>query len=190
MADQIFLIAPDAIDAEAFTPKLKAALSTAQISGLFLPLGGRSDADYTTFVKAIAPLAQAEGTAVILDNRPDLVEILGADGVHVTGGAKALRDAVSALKPDFIVGTGDINSRHEAMVRGELDIDYLLFGDRDESDAEMADWWAETFEIPSVYLAAGTADPALGTIGTEFVALGGEIWDAPEALANIAGTAE
>lgn len=187
MADQIFLVAPDTTDASMFAPKLEAALAAAPVSVLLLPAGARSDADYTAFVKAIAPLAQANGAAVLLDNRPDLVSILGADGVHMTGNIKSLRDAVSALKTDYIVGCGDISSRHEAMLRGELDVDYLLFGDRDESDAEMADWWAETFEIPSVYLAKGSSDPAVPTVRTEFVALADDVWDAPEGLASLVG---
>ena len=186
MADQIFLIAPGNVDAAGFAPNLQAVLAAAPVSVLLLPTGGRADPDYAAFVKAIAPLAQAEGAAVLLDNRPDLVATLGADGVHMTSGIKALREAIDALKPDFIVGSGDIGSRHEAMLRGELDIDYLLFGDRGESDAEMANWWAETFEVPSVYLATGPGDSALPSLRTEFVAFG-NIWDTPEKLPELSG---
>ena len=187
MADQIFLVAPDNTDAVAFVPRLEAALAAAPVSVLLLPLGERSDADYTALVQSIAPLAQSKGVAVLLDNRPDLVRTLGADGVHITGGIRAVREAIATLKPDFIVGTGDIGSRHEAMLRGELDVDYLLFGDRAESNAEMADWWAETFEVPSVYLATGSNDPDLKSVRTEFIGFTGAIWDAPESLAGLAG---
>lgn len=185
MADQIFLIATEAEDAGGFLPRLDAVLAASPVAVLYLPMGGRSDADYAAFVKAVVPRAQAEGTAVLLDNRPDLVVPLGADGVHMTSGIKALREAIATLKPDYIVGSGDIGSRHEAMVRGELDIDYLLFGDRDESDAAMANWWAETFEVPSVYLANGVNDPAIASLGTEFVAFS-DIWDAPETIPALA----
>lgn len=187
MADQIFLVAPDNADATAFAPRLKAMLAAIPVAVLLLPHGERADPDYVALVKSIAPLAQAKGVAVLLDNRPDLVKPLGADGVHITGGIKTVREAIATLKPDHIVGTGDIGSLHEAMLRGELDIDYLFFGDREQSDAEMADWWAETFEVPSVYLAAGIEDPALATIGTEFIAFDGAVWDAPESLARLTG---
>ncbi|MGN0112492.1 MAG: thiamine phosphate synthase, partial [Cellulosimicrobium funkei] len=54
---------------------------------------------------------------------------VGADGVHVTeGGIKAIRAAVSALKPDGIVGVGNVRTRHDAMSFGELDVDYVMFG--------------------------------------------------------------
>lgn len=187
MADQIFLIAPDNADPAAFAAKLEAVMAAVPVSVLLLPSGERSDPDYAALVKSIAPLAQSKGVAVLLDNRPDLVKPLGADGVHITGGIKAVREAIAILKPDHIVGTGDIGSRHEAMLRGELDIDYLLFGDREQSNMEMADWWAETFEVPSVYLATGSDDPALSSVGTEFIALNGAVWDAPESLAALVG---
>ncbi|WP_196260536.1 thiamine phosphate synthase [Pelagibacterium limicola] len=187
MAEQLFLIAPDNADSAGLATKLEAALSAAPVSVLLLPVGDRSETEYADFVQAVAPFAQAKGVAVLLENRPDLVRHLGADGVHMTSGIKALREAIALVKPDFIVGTGDIGSRHEAMLRGELDIDYLLFGDRDESDAEMADWWAETFEVPSVYLAGSPDDPAVTTVRTEFVGFGGAIWDEPTKLVSMAG---
>jgi thiamine-phosphate pyrophosphorylase len=185
MADQLLLIAPDNADAAAFAAKFEAVIAVAPVPVLLLPAGERDDTDYAAFVKAFAPIAQAKGTAVLLDNRPDLVAPLKADGVHMTTGIKALREAVATLKPDFIIGTGDIGSRHEAMLRGELDIDYLLFGDRAESDAGMADWWAETFEVPSVYLGQSIDDPAIASVRTEFIALKDEAWDAPQKLASV-----
>lgn len=179
MADQIFLMTPDDALPATFPAKLAQALK-APLSVLLVSSSERADADYIALVTAIAPAAQAAGVAVLVDDRPDLVIPLGVDGVHMRGGIKAVREAIATLKPDHIVGAGDIGSRHEAMLRGELDIDYLLFGDRAESDAALADWWAETFEVPSVYLAAGLEDPAIPALRTEFLALGGSIWEAPD----------
>lgn len=187
MAEQIFLIAPPDADAATVASRLENAVSAAPVSVLLVPIGGRSEPDYSALINKLVPLAQSQGVAVLVENRPGLVRTLGADGVHMTGGIKGLREAVETLKPDFIVGTGDIGTRHEAMVRGELDVDYLLFGDRAESDWEMADWWAETFEVPSVYLAASTADPAIKTVRAEFIALAGDDWDAPEKLSALIG---
>lgn len=192
MAHDLFLIAAAELDAAATIARLTDTLGAANPSVLLLPSGNRDAEDYGNYVKAILPHAQHAGCAVLLDNRPDLVRALGADGVHMTGGVRALADAVAELKPDFIVGTGDIGSRHEAMVRGELDLDYLMFGDRpgDAQDmAEMANWWAETFEVPSVYLAAAPDDPALAGLRTEFVALAAPDWDDPAKLKSMAGRA-
>lgn len=164
-----------------FGQALERVFSRAQVSALFLPQGERSDADYRALVSSVVPLAQAAGCAVLLDNRPDLVGALAADGVHMTGGVRAVREAVATLKPDFIVGAGDIGSRHEAMMRGELEIDYLLFGDRNDTPEgyEMAQWWAETFEIPCVHIPHAGEPPAPAA---EFLALSPAEWMTPEEL--------
>ncbi len=188
MKHELFLIAPGQGTAEDFRTALNSALEIASISALLLKQGERSDDAYGQFVMATAPLAQKKGAAVLLDNRPDLVRGLGADGVHMTGGIKAVREALDALKPDFIVGTGDIGSRHEAMLRGELEIDYLMFGDRQVPEwtgADMANWWAETFEVASVYLAENVDDPALANLQSEFLGLPDAIWSDPAALARL-----
>ena len=181
MDHALYLIASGADDAT-ILEKLRALFeSGAAPAALLVPQGGRDGSAYARLVLAIIALAQPRGCAVLLDNLVDRVAELRADGVHITGGIKALREAVDALKPDFIVGTGDIGSRHEAMLRGELDVDYLMFGDRDADDAEgaeMAAWWAQTFEIPAVYVARGADDPAVPTVHTEFVAWLTEDWPA------------
>lgn len=169
MAAEIFLIADPDVSLE----KLEAVLSRVPATALLLKAGQEDDLAYAARAKALAKVIQKHGCAVLLDNRPDLVRRAYVDGVHMTGGVKALAEAISELKPDFIVGTGDIGSRHEAMTRGELDIDYLMFGDRaDEDGLAMAQWWAETFEVPSVYLAQGDDRP-----GTEFIAFLQADWD-------------
>jgi thiamine-phosphate pyrophosphorylase len=87
---------------------------------------------------------------------------LGADGLHVSGSVAAVRDAVARLKPDLIVGAGDIRSRHDAMQKGEAGADYILFGPLsghiDAAQRELAEWWAETMEVPCVL-----ADPSAAT---------------------------
>ena len=188
MAHDIFLIAPADADAPSLAKILAQALNTLPASAILLTAGDRSDSDYGDWVRALAPIAQKADCAVILDNRPDLVKALDADGVHMSGGIQALREAVGALKPGYIVGTGDIGSRHEAMVRGELDIDYLMFGDRNEppqESAEMADWWAETFEIPSIYVPQDPNDPYLAEIKTEFIGLTARLWTDPDTMKKV-----
>lgn len=177
MAFDIFLIAEPDITAE----KLQAVLARVNASALLLKAGAaEDDLAYTARAKGLAKAIQQQGCAVLLDNRPELVRKAYVDGVHMTGGIKALAEAIGDLKPDFIVGTGDIGSRHEAMSRGELDVDYLLFGDRaDEDGLDMAQWWAETFEVPSVYNVRGDED--VSGLATEFVAYGEAYWDTIDA---------
>jgi thiamine-phosphate pyrophosphorylase len=169
---EIFLIAEPEIAVE----RLEATLARVPAAALLLKAGEEDDFAYADRAKRLAKIAQTYNCAVLLDNRPDLVRKAYVDGVHMSGGIKALREALEELKPDFIVGTGDIGSRHEAMTRGELGIDYLMFGDRDDVDGrKMANWWAETFEVPSVF--CGDAAQDLSGLKSEFAAFAQAEWD-------------
>lgn len=176
MSPQLFLIVPpDAAPAETLAA-LKRIAATTEIPALLLRRGDMAENAYKTMVKAVAPGAQALGAAVLVEGEPRLVRLLGVDGLHVSGGIKAVRDAVAVLKPNLIVGAGDIGSRHDAMQKGELDIDYILFGPLSgaisQDEREMARWWAETMEIPSVLSDPGADYANYEAEGCEFIGLG------------------
>ena len=190
MSAQLFLIAPAEADATAFAPIIEGALASVAVAALLLPRGSRGENAYKDFVKAIAPIAQAEGCAVLIEGEPGWARLLGADGLHVFGSGKALaatKSAASALKPQLIVGAGPATSRHDAMNLGELDIDYVMFGPTEgeltTEARDMASWWAETMEVPAVLsdpqADGDTVDPA----GCEFVAVGESVWKAPQGAA-------
>jgi len=128
-------------------------------------------------IRELAPLVQERGAALLVEGRPDLVARAGADGAHVTGIA-AVQEAVGALKPDRIVGTGGLVSRHDAMIAAEAGTDYVMFGEPDSAGKrpsfaairERVEWWTEVFEIPCVAYAASLAE--VGDLAAaEFVAL-------------------
>lgn len=176
MSAELFLIAPADVAAETLGPTLKAIFAEREVAALLLPRGSLGENAYKTLVKSIVPMAQQAGAAVLIEGDPGLVRLLGADGLHVPGGIKAVREAVEALKPAMIVGAGDIHSRDDAMRKGELEVDYILFGPLSgpitPAEREMARWWAETMEIPSVL-----SDPEAGYAdyeaeGCEFIGLG------------------
>lgn len=172
MTAQLFLIAPADTPADA----LAGTFAEREVSALLLQRGALSENAYKAFAKAIVPLAQQAGVAVLVEGAPGLVRLLGADGLHVSGDVAAVREAVEALKPQMIVGAGGVGSRDDAMEKGELEVDYILFGPLSGAitadEREMARWWAETMEIPSVL-----SDPAAGydtcdAEGCEFIGLG------------------
>jgi thiamine-phosphate pyrophosphorylase len=186
MTAQIFLIAPADIDAPSCVKKLDEALAASPVAALLLPRGARSEGSYKALVKSVAPRAQAAGVAVIIEGDPGLVRMLGVDGVHVEGGVSEVGAATAALKPDYIVGAGQIASRHDAMSKGELGPDYVFFGplsgSRDPEQRDMARWWAEIMEVPSVLSdPAATAETATSE-GSEFIGLGDSLWSAPEGV--------
>ena len=184
MSAQIFLVLPAEGDVTSCIARLDEALAATRVAAALIPRGKRAEGSYKSLVKAITARAQAAGVAVLIEGDPGLVRMLGVDGLHVEGGLAELKAATSALKPDYIVGVGKIASRHDAMSKGELGPDYLFFGplsgQRDPEQREMARWWAELMEVPSV-LSDPAATPESATAeGGEFIGLGDSLWTAPE----------
>lgn len=186
MTAQIFLVAPVEADAATCLAKLDEALAAAPVAAMLIPRGNRSEGSYKSIVKSVVGRAQGAGVAVLIEGDPGLVRMLGVDGLHVEGGVADVKAATSALKPDYIVGAGNIASRHDAMSKGELGPDYIFFGplsgSRDPEQREMARWWAEIMEVPSV-LSDPAATPESATAeGGEFIGLGESLWAAPEGV--------
>ncbi len=175
MSAEIFLIAPTEIAAESLKTALRAAFDQHEIAALLLPRGQLADSAYKALCKNIVPIAQAGGAAVLVEGEPGFVRLVGADGLHVADGIKAVKEALSAVKPDLIVGAGDVGSRDDAMGKGELGVDYILFGPLSGSISpearEMAHWWAETMEIPSVLSDPDATISAFEAEGCEFIGL-------------------
>jgi thiamine-phosphate pyrophosphorylase len=186
MTAQIFLIAPPDTDAPTCLRRFDEAIAASPVAALLLPRGARREGSYEALVKAITPRAQAAGVAVLIEGDPGLVRTLGADGLHVEGSINEVKAATQALKPDYIVGAGRIASRHDAMSKGELGPDYVFFGPlsgpRDPEQREMARWWSQIMEVPSVLSdPAATADTATAE-GSDFIGLGESLWSAPEGV--------
>jgi len=176
MQTQIFLIAPADAEPATFAAQLKTVLEMHEVSALLLPRGSRAENAYKDFAKKIIPIGQAGGAAVLLEGAPGLVKMLNADGLHIPGAdAERTREAVEALRPKMIVGVGDVSSRDEAMTLGELEVDYILFGPLSGSTKpparDMARWWAETMEIPSVLSDPEASFDNFDAAGCEFIGL-------------------
>jgi thiamine-phosphate pyrophosphorylase len=175
MTTDIYLIAPPGAGADKLREAIAAVTARAKVAALLVPRDRLADRDYRELVKAIAPSAQKAEIAVLIEGEPDLVRILGADGLHVTGGIGAVREAIEKLKPDYIVGAGDVRSRHDAMQKGEAGIDYILFGSLSEpvpeAQRELAHWWATTMEIPGVFSDPEASLENFDAAGCEFMGM-------------------
>ena len=182
MAPQLYLITPPEADPDTFPATLMTVLSAAPFSALLVRRGAADAATYAKLAAAVVNVGQGAGCAVLVEDDAALARRIGADGVHITTGTKALKEATAALKPDLIVGAGGIASRDDAMTAGELNADYLFFGplegETDPAAAELAEWWAETFEIPAV-LSDPSAAIGVEARGAEFLALSTSLWSAP-----------
>lgn len=191
MQAQLYLITPPDADAS-FKDKLADALKGNEVAAVLIQRGDREDDAYIEIAKKLVPVAQQAGCAALLDNMPEAVKKLGADGVHMTGNVKSIQTAVKNLKPDAIVGAGGIHSKHDAMTKGEIEVDYVFFGalagsnDDELGASELARWWADTFNVPAVCFDADQS----GTAACEFVAARDSIWTADNPNAAIKALSE
>ena len=186
---QIFLITPRLSEAEDFIPQLEAALSAAPVACVLLRLSTRDDNSAKKLIKAIAPIVQDKGAALLIDQDTQLAARTDADGVQVNGAGQSLRDAVDSLKPKHIVGVSGLKNKDDAMTAGELDVDYLIFGEPSADGylqniaqvTERVQWWAELFNVPCVAYAQRLEDVAgLVEAGADFIAAGDWIWANPQ----------
>jgi thiamine-phosphate pyrophosphorylase len=179
---ELFLIAPPEAEPASFAVALAALLGRAGARALLLPRAGRDADGYGRLVAAALPVAQGKDVAVLIEGEPADVPRLGADGLHVQGSLAAVRTALGALKPDFIVGAA-AGTRHDAMDKAEAGVDYVFFGPLsgriDAGARELARWWAEPMQVPAVL-----SDPEAGLAedaeGCEFLAVGGGLWEPAE----------
>lgn len=189
----IILSTPNDATSAAFLANLKSTLETGLVRVVIVRQAKLDLQQYKKLIKAIVPIAQTHDCAVLLDNHPQLVRELDADGTQITTGHKDVISTVASLKPDFIVGAVNITTRHEAMLCGEAGVDYLSFGDfeqtPDEATLALAQWWTKLFEIPCAVFDAITPLKLLKPSTAEFIGLGNNIWQADakpsEAIRNL-----
>ncbi len=191
---RLYLITPPITETAALSAQLAAALGAGEagdVAAVLIRLCESDERSLINRVKALCPVVQEKGVALLLDGHADLVARAGADGAHLTGLA-AFNDALNRLKPERIAGIGGLASRHDAMVAAEVGADYVMFGEPDASGArpsfvaveQRIAWWAEVFEVPCVgYAAAPGAVAPLVKAGADFIALGDWLWRNPQVIA-------
>jgi thiamine-phosphate pyrophosphorylase len=197
---RLYLLTPQLDDTTAFAGALDAVLTAGDVAAVLLRLGDADERTLINRVKSIGAVVQRRDVALLLDGRPDIVGRAGADGAHLTG-IDALRGALATLKPDRIAGVGGLRSRHDAMLAGEADPDYVMFGEPDRRGnpgkrppfpavVERVEWWAELFQLPCIgYAAAADEIRPLAEAGADFVALGEWIWEEPGGAKTVVAAA-
>jgi thiamine-phosphate pyrophosphorylase len=186
-APRLYLTTPLVDDPASLVGALPALLAAADVAAMLVRLKETDQRTMISRVKALAPIVQNAGAALLLDGHVELVARGGADGAHLTGTA-ALEEAMPSLKPDRIAGVGGLTTRHDSMSAGEMGADYVLFGEPDaagqrpsmQAIAERLDWWAELFEPPCIGFATSSAEAfEFAAAGADFVLVGDFIWADP-----------
>ena len=196
---RLYLAISEVDDSLQLAAQLAELLAAADVAAVLLRLKQTDQRSMISHVKALAPVIQNAGAALLLDGHVELVARGGADGAHLTGLA-AMQEALPSLKPDRIAGIGGLATRHDSMAAGELGADYVLFGEPDangqrpstEAIAERLQWWAELFEPPCVGFAVSREEASeFAAAGADFVLVGDFIWADPQgAKAALIGAGE
>jgi len=190
---RLVLFTPFEPDAASLPQALAAAFDAAAIDAVILRLPETDDRSRINLAKAVAPIVQGKGAALMLAGYPELVARSGADGAHVTG-LEAVGPALEILRgQERMCGVGGLPARHDAMEAAELGTDYVMFGEPRADGSvpplsgvvERAQWWAELFHVPCVAYAPSLDDvAALAATGAEFVALGDYVFRAEIGIAD------
>jgi thiamine-phosphate pyrophosphorylase len=129
---RLYLITPQLGDTSFFARDIGAALEAGDVAAVLLRLEPADERTLIEHAKTIAAVVQRRDIALLLDGHPQIAARGGADGAHLTG-IEALTAALAILKPDRIAGAGGLRSRHDAMLAGDANADYVMFGEPDRS---------------------------------------------------------
>ncbi len=200
---RLYIFTPTLEDTAAFARTLERALPLADVAAVLLRLADADERTLINRIKTVGGVVQRRDIALLIEGRPELVARAGADGAHLTG-IEALRAALPLLKPDRIAGAGGLRSRHDAMLAGETEADYVMFGEPEQEGTgrarpknppfpaveERVAWWAELFRPPCIgYAASADQIRPLAQAGADFVALGEWIWSEEDGAEQILAAA-
>lgn len=197
---QIYLVTPPVIDdVEAFLPILESALSAAPVACLQIRLKDLDDSALVQAATPICAMAQRFGVAVILNDRPDLVDQIGADGVHIGQEDMDYLSSRELLGGDAIIGVTCHNSKQLAFEAAGAGADYVAFGaffetttkePKTRAELEILSWWQHAMETPVVAIGGITPENAKSVIdaGADFIAVSAGVWqhsDGPAASVQL-----
>jgi thiamine-phosphate pyrophosphorylase len=106
--------------------RLEAALAGG-VDVLQLRMKDASDDEIVAAARAFRAACDRHAAVFVLNDRPDLVERCGADGVHVGQEDVPPAEARAVVGPERIVGLST-HSREQIEAAGEEDVDYIAVG--------------------------------------------------------------
>ncbi len=192
MKPRLYLVSPPEINLDEFAAHFERALKGGDVACFQLRLKNKAgipvpDTEIIASCGRLIAIAHAHNVAFLINDRPDLVKLTGADGVHIGQDDMAYAKARVLLGKDAIIGVTCHNSRHLAMVAGEAGADYVAFGafyptltkvSKFSADLEILSWWQSTMELPCVAIGGITVENVRPLIeaGADFIAVSQGVW--------------
>src|SRR5690606_4916932 len=165
------------------------------VASVIIPQYGLDDTVFQKHAELLVPLIQDAGAAALVADNSRVAGRAQADGLHISGNAAALAEAIEKHVPKMIVGGGNAMDRHHALEIGEVQPDYIFFGkldgdikpDAHSKNLALGEWWSSMIAIPSIVM--GGQDPAsalaVAETGVEFVALREAVFADPAMAATV-----
>ena len=185
---KLYIISPANININEFALSLEDVLKTGLVACFQLRLKNIKDQELINISKVLKPICNKFDVPYILNDRLDLVNKIGADGVHLGEDDSSILDARKLLGPKAIIGASCYNSKHLAMKAAEQGANYVAFGAFFETKTKKAktkavmsliEDWVLISDIPCV--AIGGIDSKncheLIKAGVDFIAVVGAIWN-------------
>lgn len=191
---QLYIITPDQFELSQLQSDMTKLLDAADIACVRLSMASHDEDEICRAADALRDICHARDVPIVIDGHFMLVERLGLDGVHLPRGARNIRKLRDELGADAIIGAACGDSRHDGMNAAEAGADYISFGplsasslgDGTVADLDLFSWWSDMIELPVVAEGGLTLDQMapLAQV-TDFIALGAEIWDAADPVAQL-----
>ena len=156
------------------------------------------EAAFQSRVEPLIQVAQKNHIAAIVADDSRTAGRVGADGLQLGQDAETLREALAKFSPRMMVGAGNVKTRHTALVLGEMQPDYVMFGklggdfrpEPHPKNLDLGHWWSAMVEIPCIVLGGNAVRSVVNVArsGAEFVALGDAIFspDVTQKMAEFA----
>ncbi len=165
---------------------LDAAAKAGDVASVIIAQAKLDDTKFVSLARPCIEAAQNHNIAAIVAGDPRLANRMGADGIQFGQNADDIAEAVERYSPKIIVGAGNVRTRHHALVIGELQPDYVMFGKPGgDTHAEphpknlgLGEWWSSMVEIPCIVVGGKRLESvvAVADTGVEFIALGAAIF--------------
>jgi len=185
---KLYIISPANININEFPSSLEEVLKTGLVACFQLRLKNLNDQELINISKVLKPICNKFDVPFILNDRLDLANKIGADGIHLGEDDSSILDARKLLGPKAIIGASCYNSKHLAMKAAEQGANYVAFGAFFETKTKKAktkavmsliEDWILISDIPCV--AIGGIDSKncheLIKAGVDFIAVVGAIWN-------------
>ena len=161
--------------------ELAEVLEASDVASIIFSPGGLDTDLFQSKAQGLVEAAQSCGVAAIVEGDSQVAGRIGADGLQLGQDVDALKDAIAKHGSKMMIASGNVKTRHNALVLGELDPAYVMFGkpggdthpEPHPKNIDLGQWWSSMVEVPCIVLGGTDLSSALtvANAGADFVAL-------------------